>query len=762
MANTDLLQTYLQLHLANDAAAVYNLPSVLSSLSSQTLESSLHLTKWSNRVNALVHSKDPGARWAGIILALHTSMLSRSVLLSSGMGWVSTVLPMLSKSESPIVWKSSIRLIAYIFSTTTGLVEFQRQVVAPNVPKFSSALMSLAERQTDEELKILCLEVLSIIVSLYPTLHRPLASALSTFSLNFLNGSPTSTPFAIIESASKLHACLQATGGKVGGAALWRKSADETIAFCSAAVNALRTTYAAESQHSRSNTDPLVSVPLNLDRLRCGVELLCSLLRATVSRPVSVPIKSLVNLCVELTKVTEKGMLPADVDPTIRAIEASATSCIRELGCRLTGCLSRCVQRKLAPHLTRILTVITYQLEQENTSNQRLPFIKLIPTLFGSCFPPSDPFIAGRLVKVILPSIAGILSGKVSGEDPAASVDVGGKKGKKRARGYEGDEIFKVGRDVLCESALEGDMVLAALDALPYLLRVPNIPAYLQSLSSRLLLSLLVALPKLPALAISQSPSLKEEILRRVKRTCLEFAIGSSAVLCKSLPLVVDAITDDKGAYIFTSQETSCNTQIIDLMLHPRVPPVLRPLPSLDTVALTRAEESTDERMARENLGLCSMSDGMDVGTGMGDPDGSTSTSETQQHMQTLPDIPNKAVPPAVFPAAPVESAVPLAQPALFSPEPMPTATKAVAASTMVMESPIKQKQVAQPSGSSFSNRIQNQTAQATPPSSQVQDVQSRPSRPSDTVQMVVDDEEDDDIEIPTLNMESDTESETE
>lgn len=100
MANTDLLQTFLQLHLATDAVAVINLPSILSSLTSKSLESSPHLVKWTNRVNALIHCREPGARWAGITLALHTSKLTRNVLVSSAQSWVSTILPMLSVRAS--------------------------------------------------------------------------------------------------------------------------------------------------------------------------------------------------------------------------------------------------------------------------------------------------------------------------------------------------------------------------------------------------------------------------------------------------------------------------------------------------------------------------------------------------------------------------------------------------------------------------------------------------------------------------------------
>lgn len=47
-----------------------------------------------------------------------------------------------------------MRLLCFVFTSTVDLSEFQRQVAIPNVPKFSSALISLAEKQADEELRV--------------------------------------------------------------------------------------------------------------------------------------------------------------------------------------------------------------------------------------------------------------------------------------------------------------------------------------------------------------------------------------------------------------------------------------------------------------------------------------------------------------------------------------------------------------------------------------------------------------------------------
>lgn len=171
MAAPDILHTFLTFHLANDSTAAHHIPSVLSSLSSQTIEGSQNLSKWTNRVNALIHARDSGARWSGLCLALETSRHSRSFLLGSAQSWIAVVLPMLSVSklrlrdvyslifflkriESLAVWRAATKLLCFVFTSTTDLSEFQRQTATPNVPKFSSALISLVEKQSDDELKV--------------------------------------------------------------------------------------------------------------------------------------------------------------------------------------------------------------------------------------------------------------------------------------------------------------------------------------------------------------------------------------------------------------------------------------------------------------------------------------------------------------------------------------------------------------------------------------------------------------------------------
>jgi hypothetical protein len=90
------LKSVLNLQLASDSSSVFHLPYVLSTLSKDSLSPSPHLAKWSARIISLLHSKDPGARWAGLCIAHKSALLSKSFMVESTASWLPIVIPMLS------------------------------------------------------------------------------------------------------------------------------------------------------------------------------------------------------------------------------------------------------------------------------------------------------------------------------------------------------------------------------------------------------------------------------------------------------------------------------------------------------------------------------------------------------------------------------------------------------------------------------------------------------------------------------------------
>lgn len=142
------------------------------------------------------------------------------------------------------------------------------------------------------------MDTLTRLITLYPTAHRAPSAALSAFSLRHMNGS-SSTPSntKLLDTISRLYSVLHLTGGKVGAVNLWRKSMEETLSFGHESLFSLRSTFPDEGMlyiykillilkkfsgqtiRNPINNEPQIHVPLNLDRLRCTVTIICNLMR---------------------------------------------------------------------------------------------------------------------------------------------------------------------------------------------------------------------------------------------------------------------------------------------------------------------------------------------------------------------------------------------------------------------------------------------------------------------------------------------------
>lgn len=165
-------------------------------------------------------------------------------------------------------------------------------------------------------------------------------------TLKLLNGStPLPTDTLLLQSASGLYSVLHHTGGKVGAVNLWRKSLDDTLAFSRSAFECLRTTFPIPSQgkfnsnaNGGSTEDPAIWIPLNIDRLRCGVYVLRDLLRSNTQRPAQLPTGPLVGFVLDLlsvTGVTAEDQGHGHVDHNVRSMEVAAIPFIWKYGCDL-------------------------------------------------------------------------------------------------------------------------------------------------------------------------------------------------------------------------------------------------------------------------------------------------------------------------------------------------------------------------------------------------------------------------------------------
>lgn len=92
-----------------------------------------------------------------------------------------------------------------------------------------------------------------------------------------------------------------------------------------------------------------------------------------------------------------------------------------------------------------------------------MPIVEAIDVLLKTSYSLHSPLLPNRLAKAILPSITKILTTSSDTEDVQASSSKN-KNARKRARNYEGDEVFKVTRQVVCITPEDEQILLKSID----------------------------------------------------------------------------------------------------------------------------------------------------------------------------------------------------------------------------------------------------------------------------------------------------------
>lgn len=171
----------------------------------------------------------------------------------------------------------------------------------------------------------------------------------------------------------------------------------------------------------------------------------------------------------------------------------------------------------------------------------------------------SNSILVDRLVRAVIPSLTKSILPRPEMNN-AEATDVNGsskRKGKKRIRGYEGDEVLKSNPRVLLDSRDEEQVVMLSIEgsgsrslslsrspeyhiALQSLLRDAGISPEVYSLSSRLLLSLFLHLSRIPPPLVSKDLTFHNELSSKLQQVCIELASTKSVALGRALPLLMN------------------------------------------------------------------------------------------------------------------------------------------------------------------------------------------------------------------------------
>jgi hypothetical protein len=158
---------------------------------------------------------------------------------------------------------------------------------------------------------------------------------------------------------------------------------------------------------------------------------------------------------------------------------------------------------------------------------------------------------------------------------------------------------------------------LKAMTVLRILLRNPQLSSATHSISVRILLSILLTLPQMTPSSLSPDPTLHGLLCKKIELLCIELGSGTTSTMSKSLELVMGSILEC-GISKIVSQASKVSSRIdrfnlqpnedtyrcFDLLVHPRVPPLVRTLPHVESLSLFRLEESQEEAQIRQSLGL--------------------------------------------------------------------------------------------------------------------------------------------------------------
>ena len=106
------------------------------------------------------------------------------------------------------------------------------------------------------------------------------------------------------------------------------------------------------------------------------------------------------------------------------------------------------------------------QRTNESISVQTLPFLRILIAACAHCPVMSNSILVNRLVRAVIPYLTkSILSQSETKNAETADVDGSSKrKGKKRTRGYEGDEVLKNNPRVLLDSRDEERVVMLSIE----------------------------------------------------------------------------------------------------------------------------------------------------------------------------------------------------------------------------------------------------------------------------------------------------------
>jgi hypothetical protein len=99
--------------------------------------------------------------------------------------------------------------------------------------------------------------------------------------------------------------------------------------------------------------------------------------------------------------------------------------------------------------------------------DRQVVFLRALVSLLANVHVMHSPLILNRIVKVLLSTLSILLPAQSDIKTgPVSIVSKKGRKGRKRAHDYEGDEIFNITTNVICPTSTHNMVISTTLDGM--------------------------------------------------------------------------------------------------------------------------------------------------------------------------------------------------------------------------------------------------------------------------------------------------------
>ncbi|KAJ9097731.1 hypothetical protein QFC21_004769 [Naganishia friedmannii] len=555
-----------------------------------------------------------------------------------GKRWVGVLMPIIEKETRDEVAREEIEVVVSVMERARGYPALERELqgVAVKVGGLIKGREALMLEFLPRLFPLAPTPLRPLVPTLLPVLHRivltsPLIAAHATSAgkpvtpahraatvlahLHILAGKVAASPAFhtdMIRGIAESHLCLSSLidgslvlppyhgAPAVQGAPVTFTQSVDTPTRQGILLGAL-----AHEVASEEKIQPLVRA------LEGWMLVIHALLSFPTARPVTLPLGGIINLALRILACTPTVPFAEHVegDASFKASFNAAMPRLWVVALKLLSACTLATEQHVMPYLGTILDHSIYLAESISSNHSQAHSPQLALLRFHSLLlsrlqtDPSSTAYHTRLATLCLRNVTRLLQQKPVSHDETTDDHTAGKKGKKRMRGA-GEDAFvgslsgRVGQGAVGKE--QGKVIIAALKLLSVLLPHPALPKAMQAIIIRLLLSLSYSLEtRSPSVISSVDLVLHERITRAVE-----------AVLSKAVRLrgVGGSVGPWAGLIIDRPASGDDFAEAITTVIHPLLPPLSRPLPPIASLVFYNtpgsAEESTEERTLRADLGL--------------------------------------------------------------------------------------------------------------------------------------------------------------